>query len=178
MVQVASAGDNAAMESFFALLQKNVLNPRRWATRTQLRLAIITWIDRTYHRRRRQARLGQLTSVEYETINTPKSQSPPENRCRLLVQQSPLPSGHRVVLSGRPARGPSKHQRWATNSSTTTLSPSPSRIALLTPLIADHYASPLCRIGAGEAIVDPCHSPPEHVRSPPHTGDLAGGGPT
>jgi len=33
MGQVGSAGDNAAMESFFALLQKNVLDRRRWATR-------------------------------------------------------------------------------------------------------------------------------------------------
>ena len=30
--QVGSAGDNAAMESFFALLQKNVLDRQRWAT--------------------------------------------------------------------------------------------------------------------------------------------------
>lgn len=73
MGQVASAGDNAAMESFFSLLQKNVLNRRHWATRDELRLAIITWIERTYHRRRRrQARLGRLTPIEYETINTPQ----------------------------------------------------------------------------------------------------------
>lgn len=41
MGQVGSAGDNAAMESFFALLQKNVLNRRRWETRDELRLAIV-----------------------------------------------------------------------------------------------------------------------------------------
>ncbi len=70
MGQVASAGDNAAMESFFALLQKNVLDRHRWATRQELRLAIITWIERTYHRRRRQAGLGRLTPIEYETIMT------------------------------------------------------------------------------------------------------------
>ena len=70
MGQVASAGDNAAMESFFALLQKNVLDRRRWTTRTELRLAIITWIERTYHRRRRQARLGRLTPIEHEAIMT------------------------------------------------------------------------------------------------------------
>ncbi len=70
MGQVASAGDNAAMESFFSLLQKNVLNRRRWTTREDLRLAIITWIERTYHRRRRQARLGRLTPIEYEAIMT------------------------------------------------------------------------------------------------------------
>jgi putative transposase len=71
MGQVGSAGDNAAMESFFALLQRNVLDRRRWATRDQLRIAIVTWIERTYHRRRRQAALGRLTPIEYEMINTP-----------------------------------------------------------------------------------------------------------
>lgn len=53
MGRVGTASDNAAMESFFALLQKNVLNPRTWSTRTELRLAIVTWIEAVYHRRRR-----------------------------------------------------------------------------------------------------------------------------
>ena len=69
MGRVGACGDNAAMESFFALLQNNVLDRHRWQTREQLRLAIITWIERTYHRRRRQRRLGRLTPIEYETIN-------------------------------------------------------------------------------------------------------------
>lgn len=71
MGRVGAAGDNAAMESFFALLQKNVLDRRTWATRQELRIAIVTWIERTYHRRRRQRRLARLTPVEYETIMTP-----------------------------------------------------------------------------------------------------------
>jgi putative transposase len=69
MGRVGACGDNAAMESFFALLQKNVLDRQRWSGREQLRLAIVTWIERTYHRRRRQRRLGRLTPIEYETIN-------------------------------------------------------------------------------------------------------------
>jgi transposase InsO family protein len=69
--RVASCGDNAAMESFFALLQKNVLNRGSWATREELRIAIVTSIERTYHRRRRQARLGRLTPIEFE--NTMKT---------------------------------------------------------------------------------------------------------
>ena len=68
MGRVGACADNAAMESFFSLLQKNVLNRRRWPTRDHLRLAIITWIERTYHRRRRQDRLGRLTPIEYETL--------------------------------------------------------------------------------------------------------------
>jgi transposase InsO family protein len=70
MGQVGSAADNAAMESFFSLLQRNVLDRRRWATRDELRIAIVTWIERTYHRRRRQDTLGRLTPIEHETIMT------------------------------------------------------------------------------------------------------------
>lgn len=50
MGQVGAAGDNPAMESFFSLLQKNALDRKRWRTREELRIAIITWIERTYHR--------------------------------------------------------------------------------------------------------------------------------
>ncbi len=70
MGRVGAAGDNAAMESFFALLQKNVLDRQPWATRQDLRIAIVTWIERTYHRRRRQERLGRLTPIEFEAIIT------------------------------------------------------------------------------------------------------------
>ena len=76
MGRVGAAGDNAAMESFFALLQKNVLDRRTWATREELRIAIVTWIERTCHRRRRQRRLGRLTPIEFEAImNTPAAQA-------------------------------------------------------------------------------------------------------
>lgn len=60
--------DNAAMESFLSRLQKNVLNRRRWQTRDQLRLAIIVWIETTYHHRRRRDRLARLTPIEFETL--------------------------------------------------------------------------------------------------------------
>jgi putative transposase len=68
MGRVGACADNAAMESFFSLLQKNVLDRRRWATREQLRLAIVVWIERTYHRRRRQDTLGRMTPIEFETL--------------------------------------------------------------------------------------------------------------
>jgi len=70
MGNVGTCADNAAMESFFSLLQKNVLNRQRWQTRDELRIAIVTWIERTYHRRRRQDRLGRLTPIEFEMIMT------------------------------------------------------------------------------------------------------------
>jgi transposase InsO family protein len=70
MGRVAAAADNAAMESFHALLQKNVLDRRRWRTRAELRYEIIRWIEHTYNRRRRQRALGKLTPVEFELAFT------------------------------------------------------------------------------------------------------------
>jgi len=70
MGRVAACGDNAAMESFFALLQKNVLDRQSWANRDTLRIEIVSWIERAYHRRRRQDRLGRLTPIGLETIMT------------------------------------------------------------------------------------------------------------
>ena len=69
MGRVGACADNAAMESFFSLLQKNVLDRKRWTSREELRLAIVIWIERTYHRRRRQDSLGRLTPIEFETLH-------------------------------------------------------------------------------------------------------------
>jgi putative transposase len=69
MGRVGACADNAAMESFFSLLQKNVLNRKRWQTREELRLAIVVWIEKTYHRQRRQDALGRLTPIEFETLH-------------------------------------------------------------------------------------------------------------
>lgn len=73
MGRVGAAGDNAAMESFWSLLQTNVLNQRRWATRQELRLAIVVWIERKYHRQRPQDSLGGLTPIEYENKITART---------------------------------------------------------------------------------------------------------
>jgi len=69
MGRTGPCADNAAMESFFAVLRKNVLDRQCWTTREELRLAIVAWIERTYHRRRRQRALGKLTPIGFETIH-------------------------------------------------------------------------------------------------------------
>jgi putative transposase len=75
MGRVGACGDNAAMESFNALLQVNVLDRRRWSTRAELSQAITTWIETKYHRKRRQRRLGRQTPLNFEKINTPTAQA-------------------------------------------------------------------------------------------------------
>ena len=59
------------MESFWALLQKNVLDRHHWATRDELHYAIAFWIEHTDNRRRHRGTLGGLTPVEYELAFTP-----------------------------------------------------------------------------------------------------------
>jgi putative transposase len=79
MGRVASAVDNAAMESFNALLQNNVLNRRAWRTRDELHHAIIDWVEQTYDHRRRQRGLAKLTPAEFElafTIRPPPARPP------------------------------------------------------------------------------------------------------
>ena len=67
MGRVASAGDDAAMESIFALLQNNVLDRQFWKSREDLTVAVISWIETTYRRRGRQRGLGRMTPIESET---------------------------------------------------------------------------------------------------------------
>lgn len=59
------------MEPSFSLLQKNVLDRRPWTTREELRIAVVTWIERTDYRRRQDSP-GRLTPVGFEALmNTP-----------------------------------------------------------------------------------------------------------
>jgi putative transposase len=66
MGRVGAAGDNAAAENFFSLLQVNVLDLQVWETRDQLRAAITEWIETKYNRRRKQRRLNKQTPIQYE----------------------------------------------------------------------------------------------------------------
>jgi len=69
MGRVDARGDNAVLESFFALLQKNVLGRQRWAEPKRVSAGGRP-LDRASHRRRRQRRLGHLIPVEYETLTS------------------------------------------------------------------------------------------------------------
>jgi putative transposase len=67
MSRVGAAGDHGELLQSAA---EECMDRRRWDTREELRIAIVTWIERTYHRRRRQSGLGRLTPIEYEAIMT------------------------------------------------------------------------------------------------------------
>jgi putative transposase len=70
MGRVGACHDNAAMESFWARLQVELLNTRKWATTLELAAAIADYIDNFYNIERRHSYLGNISPTEYETLWT------------------------------------------------------------------------------------------------------------
>ncbi len=68
MGRVASSQDNAAMESFWSVMQRKLFDQHSWASRTQLASAIFEWIEGWYNPRRRHTSLGMLSPHEFETL--------------------------------------------------------------------------------------------------------------
>lgn len=68
MGNAGTSADNAAMESYFALLQKNILNLKKWNTKEELASEIVHWSLVKYNKKRRQQRLMNLTPQEYDNI--------------------------------------------------------------------------------------------------------------
>jgi putative transposase len=66
MGSVGDAYDNAMAESFFATLERELLNRRRFKTQTEARLAVFEWIEGWYNPHRRHSSLGYLSPVNYE----------------------------------------------------------------------------------------------------------------
>ncbi len=58
--------DNAAAESFFATLKKELVHLRRFATRAEAKRAIFEYIEVFYNRVRRHSRIGNLAPAEFE----------------------------------------------------------------------------------------------------------------
>jgi len=67
---VGDCYDNAAMESFWARMQVELLNTRRWATTIELAAAMADYIDNFYNVERRHSYLGNICPAEYETLWT------------------------------------------------------------------------------------------------------------
>ena len=47
-------------------MRQTLLDREVWATRQQLRMKIVTWIEKTYHGRRKQQELGLIAPVQFE----------------------------------------------------------------------------------------------------------------
>jgi len=60
--------DNAAAESFFGTLKRELANRRRWATRAETRRDLIRWIEGWYKGRRLHSTLDYNSPIEIETL--------------------------------------------------------------------------------------------------------------
>jgi transposase InsO family protein len=67
MGSIGDCYDNAMIESFWARMQVELLDRRRWHTRIELANAIFEFLEVWHNRRRRHSQLGMLTPVEFET---------------------------------------------------------------------------------------------------------------
>jgi hypothetical protein len=66
MGSVGDAYDNAMAESFFATLECELLDRRRFKTQAEARIAVFTFIEGFYNPRRRHSGIGYLSPVAYE----------------------------------------------------------------------------------------------------------------
>ena len=66
MGTVGDAYDNAMAESFFATLEREVLNRRTFKTHAEARLAVFEWIEGWYNPHRRHSGIGRLSPNNFE----------------------------------------------------------------------------------------------------------------
>lgn len=113
MGSVGDCFDNALCESFFATLECELLDRRRFKTPTEARQGVFEFLESWYNPRRRHSALGYLSPAEFErrhqaaeagaldrpnppVENTPSSPGPP----------SPRPASCRVMEGCRPTLPP------------------------------------------------------------------------
>jgi len=66
MGSVGDAYDNAMAESFFATLEREVLQRRNFKTQAEARMAVFEWIEGWYNPHRRHSSVGYLSPINFE----------------------------------------------------------------------------------------------------------------
>jgi hypothetical protein len=82
MGSVGDAYDNAMAESFFASLERELLNRRRIRSQAEARMAVFEWIEGWYNPHRRHSSLGYRSPVNYERAHE-RSDQKNQSFCRL-----------------------------------------------------------------------------------------------
>jgi putative transposase len=70
MGSVGDCYDNAMMESFWGTMQLELLDSRKWSTRSELATAMFEWIECWYNPKRRHSSIGMLSPVDFEARHT------------------------------------------------------------------------------------------------------------
>lgn len=109
MGSVGDAYDNAMCESFFATLECELLDRRRFKTQAEARMALFEFIEGFYNRRRRHSSIGYLAPIDYERqlLAGPD----PRHSAGVLatVKDKPFGRPQGAVLDARSARRPHRH---------------------------------------------------------------------
>ena len=66
MGSIGDCYDNGQMESFWARMQVELLNRKRWNTRLELANAMFEYLEIFHNRQRRHSSLGMLSPIEFE----------------------------------------------------------------------------------------------------------------
>jgi putative transposase len=66
---IGDAFDNAVVESFWARMQTELLNRRKWRTRVELSTEIFDWIEVFYNRVRRHSSIGMQSPMRFEKLH-------------------------------------------------------------------------------------------------------------
>jgi putative transposase len=104
---VGDAYDNAMCESFFATLECELIDRRRFRSHSEARMAVFQFIEGFYNPSRRHSALGYLSPIEYERkhddLNNPPKPQPVHqsgatspwatSRQRLKCSSPPSPRG-------------------------------------------------------------------------------------
>lgn len=67
-MQLVSSQDNAAMESFWSIMQRELLDLRSWPNSVELAAVMFKSIESSYSTRRRHCGIRMLSSHEFETL--------------------------------------------------------------------------------------------------------------
>ena len=73
MGSIGDCFDNSMIESFWARMQVELLNRKRWRTRIELANAIFEYLEVFHNRQRRHSSIGMHTPIEYERIHDTQS---------------------------------------------------------------------------------------------------------
>ena len=102
MGSVGDAYDNAMCESFFATLECELLDRRRFKTQAEARVAVFEFIEGFYNPRRRHSSIGYLSPIDYERQHHAESS---RSRTHASLPSCSRPS--RTSPPGGPKAGPS-----------------------------------------------------------------------
>lgn len=66
MGSVGDAYDNVMAESFFASLERELIDRESFRSKADARMAVFSWLEGWYNPRRRHSALGQRSPVQFE----------------------------------------------------------------------------------------------------------------